>query len=411
MASHPTLAAKWRGGTNSWFDPFNQHTTPVDIPYPTGGHGTAVTGIMVGGEHNGKAYGVAPDAQWIAAKIFNDSGSSSVTRIKTALQWILDPDGDPNTTDAPHVVNNSWVLGSAPSCDESLRTEVQNLRAAGILPIFSAGNISPPSSGGFSPANYAESFAVGAVNNADVIYNSSANGPSACDVPPTDYPEIVAPGVDIYTTDLGGLFLPYTGTSMAAPHVAGALALLLSASPQLTVDQQEAALINGAGQLGAPGPDNVYGNGRLDVLEALYSVGTVDLLVTQSVSSGAAIVDWPLQYTISVANGGIDEATESTLTHTHSTELALGPIVTSRGSCSATAGNDIVCDLGEIFPGDAVTVTIAMTPTTSGITLTNTTLVSATAESDFNVQNNSVTQQAPVLAEAPFKVFVPVIIK
>lgn len=70
---HQDLAGKWRGGSNSWFDPYGQHpTTPTDL----NGHGTQTMGVMVGGEHAGTAFGVAPGVQWIAAKIFKDDGKN-----------------------------------------------------------------------------------------------------------------------------------------------------------------------------------------------------------------------------------------------------------------------------------------------------------------------------------------------
>jgi subtilisin family serine protease len=76
--SHPELAARWRGGSDSWYDPYNQHpTTPTDIS----GHGTWTMGVMVAGDGSGTTLGVAPQAQWIAVKIFNDSGSATATAI------------------------------------------------------------------------------------------------------------------------------------------------------------------------------------------------------------------------------------------------------------------------------------------------------------------------------------------
>ncbi len=424
MASHPDLAAKWRGGSNSWFDPYGQHATPADVS----GHGTATMGIMVAGEHNGTAYGVAPGAQWIAAKIFNDQGMSYVGQIHQALEWVLDPDGNPATPDAPHVLNNSWVWKAG--CHDEFRTAVQNIRAAGILPIFAAGNNNSTS---FSPANYPESFAVGAVDNNDLIYADSSRGPSACDS--TIYPEIVAPGVNIYTTDLGGLYLPYTGTSMAAPHVAGTLALLLSASPQLTVDEQQNMLLDGVVGLGVPGPDNIYGYGRLEAQESLLLLGDLDLAVTQTVNPTTLAVNQPLQFTLSVTNNGPEDASGVTLTHTISSvaaggaavvgtsaqidaaalDVVIGPPSTSQGSCVLGAGA-ISCDLG-LLPADstAVTVRFTITPTTSGITITNKSAVSA-LEKDFNVINSTASSSTPVQPAAGsggagFKVFLPLVIK
>jgi subtilisin family serine protease len=266
--THPDLAAQWRGGANSWFDPYGEHpVTPTDL----NGHGTWTMGVMVGREGSGSAIGVAPQAQWIAVKIFDDLNTATAVAIHQGFQWLLDPDGNPATPDAPHVVNNSWGF-QAPGCDLAFQADLQALQAAGILPIFSAGNLGPAASTGTSPANYPEAFAVGATDNNDVLWANSSRGPSACGEAQTIFPEIVAPGVGILTTERFGLYSTQTGTSLAAPHVAGALALLLNADPNLTVAEQRAALFGAAIDLGSPGPDNDYGYGRLDVLQAYESL-------------------------------------------------------------------------------------------------------------------------------------------
>ena len=262
--THPDLAPRWRGGSNSWYDPYGQHpTTPTDL----NGHGTWTMGVMVGGEGGGTALGVAPQAQWIAAKIFNDRGQATATGIHRAFQWVLDPDGNANTADAPQVVNNSWTFGAA-GCSLEFQLDLQALRAAGILPVFAAGNYGPGAGSSASPANNPEAFAVGAIDNAGQMYPASSRGPSACGEAASVFPELTAPGVNINTTDLFGFYTAASGTSLAAPHVSGALALLLSAYPGLSAAQQEAALLSSAVDLGPAGPDNDFGYGRLDALAA-----------------------------------------------------------------------------------------------------------------------------------------------
>ncbi len=109
---HPDLTTRWRGGSNSWYDPYRNTTLPYDPLYsgdPSGsGHGTAVTGVILGGNASGAYIGVAPGAKWIAAKIFDDTGAASTSSIHESFQWMLDPDGNPDTDDAPDIVNNSW---------------------------------------------------------------------------------------------------------------------------------------------------------------------------------------------------------------------------------------------------------------------------------------------------------------
>jgi hypothetical protein len=142
------------------------------------------------------------------------------------------------------------------------------LRAAGILPVFAAGNFGPGVSTSVSPANYAEAFAVGAVDDAGVLYPGSGQGPSACGGRARVYPDLVAPGVDVRTADRYGQFQTVSGTSVAAPHATGAAALLLSGHPGLTPDQLATSLQEGAADLGVAGPDDVTGAGLLDVASA-----------------------------------------------------------------------------------------------------------------------------------------------
>ncbi|MDH3262243.1 MAG: S8 family serine peptidase, partial [Acidimicrobiia bacterium] len=263
--NHPDLINRYRGGSNSWFDPYNQHpASPIDLT----GHGTGTMGVMVGGDTGGTSIGMAPSAQWIAARIFDDRGRSKATAIHAAFQWLLDPDGNPNSADAPNVVNNSWSYGYGGGCNLAFQLDVQALRAVGIVPVFAAGNFGPGGSTSVSPANYPEALAVGGVNNSDSIYAYSSRGPSACGEASTVYPEIVAPGVNIRTAERYGMYQTASGTSLAAPHVAGALALLLSSNPNLTAAEQEAALLGSAVDLGAAGPDDQFGYGRLDTLAA-----------------------------------------------------------------------------------------------------------------------------------------------
>jgi subtilisin family serine protease len=266
--NHPDLNSRWRGGSNSWLDPYGEHPfTPTDLT----GHGTWTMGVMVAGDASGTSLGLAPLSQWIAVKIFNDSGSATATAIHQGFQWLLDPDGNPNTADAPHVVNNSWTF-SSPGCDLEFEQDLQALRAAGILPVFAAGNGGPYPATSYSPANNPSAFAVGATDNYDNIYFNSSRGPSSCGEAESVYPELVAPGVGIYTTERYGLYTTATGTSLSAPHVSGGLALLLSAFPSLTGEEHIQALTDSAVDLGLPGPDNDFGYGRLDALGAFLAI-------------------------------------------------------------------------------------------------------------------------------------------
>jgi hypothetical protein len=289
---HPDLGPRWRGGANSWFDPYAASTLPRD-PF---GHGTQVMGILVGGEAGGTAIGVAPLAQWIAVKIYNDSGYGTLSGIHAGFQWLLDPDDDPATDDAPDVVNGSWGLqGTVNQCNTEFSADIAALRAAEIAVVFSAGNSGPNAATSVSPANNPGSLAVGATNPLSALADLSSRGPSACGG--SLYPHVVAPGVNVRTTDLtsGGVYpdsyVTATGTSFAAPHVSGAMALLRSAFPQATVEQLEAALSEAAVDLGAAGPDHDSGYGLVDVVAAhglLAAAGSPPTITSTPVATATA---------------------------------------------------------------------------------------------------------------------------
>lgn len=269
-AADADLSAQWRGGTDSWYDPYGQHSTPVDL----NGHGTWTMGVMVGRDGSGTSIGVAPQAQWIAVKIFDDSGNATTSAIHLGYQWLLDPSGNPSAPGAPNVVNNSWTFSNVNGCDLTFEPDLQSLAAAGIVSVFAAGNFGPNGSTSVSPSNNPDAFAVGGVDNSDANDPESSRGPTSCGTASRTFPDVVAPDVNIMTTDLGGLYTTVTGTSVAAPHVTGGLALLLSAFPNLTASQQRIALTSSAVDLGVAGPDNTFGSGRIDLLAAYQLVAS-----------------------------------------------------------------------------------------------------------------------------------------
>lgn len=280
-ANHPDLRDRWRAGANSWYDPNGEHAAPYD----PAGHGTQTMGLMVGGASGGTAIGVAPGASWIAVKIFNDSGVGYLSGIHLGFQWLLDPDGDTATDDAPDIVNNSWgFTNNVNECITEFAADVSALRAAGIAVAFAAGNQGPLPSTSVSPANNSNGFATGAVDQTLAPANFSSRGPSACDG--TLFPEISAPGVSVRTSDLtlgGAVADPYrsvSGTSYSVAHVSGLMALLKGASPNSSVAMLEQALMDSAKDPDANGADNNYGNGVIDGMGAyqtLLAMAPVDI--------------------------------------------------------------------------------------------------------------------------------------
>jgi bacillopeptidase F len=274
-AFHNDIGPKWRGGDNSWFDPNGEHSSPFDA----NGHGTGVMGLIVGGNAGGFDMGVAPDAQWISVKIFDDQDQSDLGKIHEGFQWLLDPNGDQYTDDAPDIVNGSWVLqGTEGECLGEFAADIAALRTTGIAVVFAAGNRGPKSDTSMEPANDPGSLSVGAIDSSQRVPNFSSRGPSACGG--GIYPNVAAPGKDVLTAGLtsnGSNPTAYafsTGTSFAAPHVAGAMAVLKSAFPGLTMDEIEMAISDGALDLGESGPDNKSGSGLIDVVEAYMLLGS-----------------------------------------------------------------------------------------------------------------------------------------
>ncbi len=266
--AHPALFSKWRGGNNSWFDAINGNGTPYDEL----GHGTHTTGTAVGGDGSGPEasdIGIAYGATFIAAKMLW-GGFSTNAQVITAAQWMLDPDGNPATNDFPDVINNSWFSNTRGST--WFYDAAAAWRAAGIIPVFCAGNFGPATSSTRSPGDYNNCLSVGGTNSADDRYGSTSVGPSPVGSSfPSDgrKPDISAPGEAVYSSFPGGIYATSSGTSMAAPHVTGVIALMLQANHDLKYDEVLDIFRKTSADLGTAGYDYVFGYGRIDALEAV----------------------------------------------------------------------------------------------------------------------------------------------
>ena len=310
--THPALADRWRGldagvsPQEAWFDPVTNTTFPFD----SGSHGTHTMGTILGKDGDdiiGMAYG----AKWISAGVIDRvSISQTLTDAIAAFEWAADPDGDPGTTDdVPDVISNSWGLSPLyhgyPACsDAGLWGVIDNVEAAGAVVVFAAGNegsgsvtLRIPADRDTTPVN---SFAVGALNQgAATIAGFSSRGPSGCPTASIK-PEVCAVGVDVRSSVGSSGYSTMSGTSMACPHVAGAVVLLRQVNPEATVEDIKYALYYTAVDLGPAGEDNDYGMGKIDVVAAAEYVGLGSLgTLTGTVTAASGGAPLPARLTLS----------------------------------------------------------------------------------------------------------------
>ena len=253
--------------------------SPAQDPSPRDdfGHGTHVSGTIVGGAASGTAIGVAPQADLIVGRIFDGNGESTREMILNAMQWMADPDGDPHTNDYAQVVNSSWS-DDEPFADRRPEDEpfcriIDTWVKMNMIPVFSAGNTGPDVGTINIPAGCPQAFSVGATEQNDRSPHFSSTGPAVWKDLQLMKPEVSAPGFKIKSAERYGRYEEMSGTSMAAPHVSGAFALLLQAHPNASVEQIRRAMLEGAKDLGNPGQDAIFGYGRIDVLRSLEILG------------------------------------------------------------------------------------------------------------------------------------------
>lgn len=327
---HPALKRQYRGYDElgdtvdhnyNWHDAIHSisplssdsiNPCGLDSPEPCDdrGHGTHTMGTMIGLDSTNEI-GVAPEAEWCACRNMERGWGSPFTYLE-CFQWFLGPtdlnNENPDPAKAPHVINNSWSCPPIEGCDSSnwqvMNLAVNNLRLAGIVVVVSAGNNGPACGTISTPAAMHEgSFSVGATAINDTIAGFSSRGPVVVDSSFRLKPNVSAPGVNIRSARPGGEYGNASGTSMAGPHVAGLVALVISANPDLAgqvevieniIEQtaiQKTTEQNCGDNPGSEIPNNTYGFGRVDALAAVETA--IDLVNTETIVSDPIVHVFP----------------------------------------------------------------------------------------------------------------------
>ncbi|MEO0109430.1 MAG: S8 family serine peptidase [candidate division WOR-3 bacterium] len=288
--THPAFGGRWRS-TNGWYDAVNGQSSPYD----DNGHGTHTMGTMTGGDGLGpfaNDIGVAPGATFICAKAFDANGSGQASWISACFNWFAN-------TGRPNVISNSWGSGRTTTTWWSY---IVNLRNLGIIVVASIGNSGPSSGTSNAPGSYPIVIGVGATNSNDDIESYSSRGPAPNQDPwnnPANWPRsdwnlinpaISAPGT-VRSALPGGSYGTMSGTSMASPHVGGAVALMLEKMPSLTPDQAFNYITNNADRPSQGGtyPNNNYGWGRLNckkILDAMVPANKPNIILARTAITG-----------------------------------------------------------------------------------------------------------------------------
>ncbi len=334
---HPALKNQYRGWNGAsadhnyhWHDAIHSGggVCGPDSPEPCDdhGHGTHTMGTMVGDDGGSNQIGMAPGARWIGCRNMN-VGAGTPTTYAECYQWFIAPtdlnNQNPDPSKAPDVINNSWGCTPGEGCDVAnpnvLLTVVNNVRAAGILTAHSAGNNGNTCESVDEPAAiYDASYTVGATDISDNIASFSSRGPVTIDDSGRLKPDVSAPGVGIRSSVRGGGYQGgWSGTSMAAPHVAGLVGLLISANPTLAgqVDVLEDIIEASAVDISAfisPSqncggipytqiPNNTFGYGRIDTLDALYGEFVLNKSATTNEVFPGELITYSIQLTYTIS--------------------------------------------------------------------------------------------------------------
>ncbi|HEY0638232.1 MAG TPA: S8 family serine peptidase [Pseudonocardiaceae bacterium] len=367
---HPALLSKYRGANPvnhnyNWVDPSNACGSPSLVPCDNNNHGTHTMGTMVGDDGGTNQIGVAPNAKWIAAKGCESSSCSQAALLGSG-QWVVAPTdltgANPRPDLRPHIVNNSWGGGGN---NTWYLSTVNAWRAAGIFPAFSNGNSGPSCNTSGSPGDYAESYSSGAYDVNGAIASFSSRGAAGTRIKPN----LAAPGVNVRSAINGGGYGAFSGTSMASPHTAGAVALMWSAAPTLIGDlAQTSTLLNqtavDTSDLtcgGTAGNNNVWGEGKLDALNAVTQSprGPTGILAGRVTNAGTGAGISGATVTLT---GPVNRTVTTDATGNYSATLPIGSYTATAAAYAYNSQTATVT----ITTGATTTRNFALTPVPSG---------------------------------------------
>ncbi len=221
------------------------------------GHGTLVAGIIAALDNDIGTVGIAPEVELYAVKVLDRRGTGTMRTIRRGIEWAIDND--------MQVINMSF--GVAAKLGHEVRQALKEAYQAGIVIVAAAGNEGTADGEGdtmWAPGEYKQVIAVGAIDEADNRYGSSSTGETL---------ELVAPGVNIYSTRAGGDYANLTATSAASPHIAGVAALLIASGVSNNTKIRQ-ILQSTAEDLGTPEWDNQYGYGLVNATGALATASS-----------------------------------------------------------------------------------------------------------------------------------------
>ena len=247
------------------YDFVNNDSDPMD----DNGHGTHVTGIAVGKgiESNNQYIGVAPNARFYSFKVLDSMGEGNFSTYYDAMMRVLDPNNDGDYSDKVDIVSLSFGTKEPGNPDDNLCEILDNIVNSGVTVVAAAGNLGPGKNTITSPGCARKSICVGSTNKNDIIAPSSSRGPVEWEDSSIEKPDIVAPGVNIKSTRNSGGYELNSGTSMATPHISGAVALLLQTNPEINPEDVKQILQDSSKDLGYD--INTQGSGRIDILNAI----------------------------------------------------------------------------------------------------------------------------------------------